>query len=119
MDDPVSDDEKSPGESGAPSGGLQQTPADSASTPAPQTQSDARPPAQAVKVDLGELRELIEGLPEKTALFIREAVSTPKRTVASKDSSHKDSNAPTEQIDTPKPAAKSKRGWLARGLFGD
>lgn len=73
-----------------------------------------------VKVDLGELRELLEGLPEKTAQFIKEAVATPKKAAAPKTDPKKAENAPTEpQNDTPKPAAKSKRGWLARGLFGD
>lgn len=73
----------------------------------------------AVKLDLGELRELIEGLPEKTAQFIIEAAKTPRKT-AEKTESRKRENAPADQSDTPKPSpAGGKRGWLARGLFGD
>lgn len=82
--------------------------------------TETKSASQTVKVDLGELRELLEGLPEKTAQFIKEAVSTPKQRTAQKSESKKVENAPEPaNNDTPKPQAKSKRGWLARGLFGD
>lgn len=73
---------------------------------------------QTVKVDLGELRELLEGLPEKTAQFIKEAVSTPKKAPARTEA--KSENAPEQpQNTTPKQSAKSNRGWLARALHGE
>ncbi|HEY1213250.1 MAG TPA: hypothetical protein VGE93_06425 [Bryobacteraceae bacterium] len=77
--------------------------------------------SQTVKVDLGELRDLIEGLPEKTAQFIKEAVSTPKKTAAptTKSEPKKVENAPAEPSnDTPKQSTGPKRGWLANALFG-
>lgn len=77
--------------------------------------------SQTVKVDLGELRDLLEGLPEKTAQFIKEAVSTPKKPAAqnTKSEPKKAENAPAEASnDTPKQNTGPKRGWLANALFG-
>lgn len=75
---------------------------------------------QTVKVDLGELRDLLEGLPEKTAQFIKEAVSTPKKQAApAKSESKQDANPPAEtHNDTPKQSTSPKKGWLANVLFG-
>lgn len=81
--------------------------------------AETKPVSQTVKVDLSEFRELLEGLPEKTAQFIKEAVTTPKRSTAQKSEPKKVENAPQDTSnDTPKPHAESKRGWLANVLFG-
>lgn len=68
------------------------------------------PTSTTVKVDLSELRDALEGLPEKTAQFIREAVQPPKRV-------NKTATESSESGEAKKSETKPKsKGWLANLL---
>lgn len=70
---------------------------------------------QVVKVDLSELREALEGMPEKVADFIKEAVAKPKQ--AAKQTAETVENGNEKQTSTENRTPQS-RGWLADFLFG-
>lgn len=79
----------------------------------PPTTSGNTGTSQPVKVDLSELRQALEGLPERVADFIKEAVVTPK--AATRQNSESGSGATGTANDTDKRPAS--RGWLADFLF--
>lgn len=70
---------------------------------------------QVVKVDLSELHEALEGMPEKVADFIKEAVAKPKQ--AAKQATETVENG-TEKQTTTENRTPTSRGWLADFLYG-
>lgn len=71
--------------------------------------------SQIVKVDLSDLKDLLEGLPEKTADFIKEAVAKPKQ--AAKQTAETVEHG-TEKSTSTETRTPQSRGWLADFLFG-